>query len=474
MEKRRLSGNQIAKNVLTSVLVQGVSLLISLISGFLIPKFIDEYQYAYREIYLLYIGYVGVLHFGLLDGIMLRYSQYDYEELDKARLRSQLNLLFGSLSLMAAIAIVVAVTCFDGVTRTLIILLAVGAIMKNLTTYNSYLFQLTNQIGKYATLVFVQRIVFGVGLVTLFLVGTNHFFWFCLVDLLGDAVILVMAFFFSRDLYTERSLPLREGIREWRVNASSGVILLLANWSAILLLGLAKMMIQWHWGELVFGKVAFAFSIANVFLTFITAVSVVLFPSLKRIEQSRLPELYRQIRGMLSVILFLAMLLYFPGRWILEQFLPAYSISLVYLGTLLPMILYSSKVNLLTNNYLKAYRRERLMLWVNLISIAASGILFAVSAYVLDSLQAVLICVVAAVSLNSFLSELAVSRTVGVCFIKEFAVELLLTVAFIVLNQYLSLWTACGVWAVVLAAYMIYERKHILPILHQVKTMIRR
>ena len=33
-----------------------------------------------------HVGYVGVLHFGLLDGIVLRYSQYDYDELDKPRI----------------------------------------------------------------------------------------------------------------------------------------------------------------------------------------------------------------------------------------------------------------------------------------------------------------------------------------------------------------------------------------------------
>lgn len=474
MGKQRLSGNQIAKNMVISVMVQGVSLLVSLISGFLIPKFIDEYQYAYREMYLLYIGYVGVLHFGLLDGILLRYAQYDYEELDKARIRSQLNILLGLLGVMAAIAIAVAVCCLDGVARTLVILVAVGSVTRNVTTYHSYLFQITNQIGKYAALILAQRILFGAGLVLLFLLGMKNFVWFCMADLLSESVIIIMAFFWSKEVYAERALPLRDGWREWKTNVASGGILLLANWSSMLLLGLAKMMIQWHFGELVFGKVAFAFSVSNIFLTFITAVSVVLFPSLKRMEQSRLPELYQKIRGTLSVLLFATMLLYFPGRWVLERFLPAYSVSLVYLGTLLPMILYSSKVNLLTNNYLKAYRKERLMLLVNLLSIAAAAVLFAVCVYVLDSLQATLIAIVAAVMLNSLLSEWAVAKTIGIRVLKDFWSELLMTAAFIVLTSLCSLWCACGLWALVLLAYLIYERKYLLPMLRQAKAMLRR
>ena len=74
--------NQIKKNVGLSVSAQVISLAVSFIMNLILPKFISEYQYALWQTYLLYIGYVGILHFGLLDGIVLRYSQYDYDELE--------------------------------------------------------------------------------------------------------------------------------------------------------------------------------------------------------------------------------------------------------------------------------------------------------------------------------------------------------------------------------------------------------
>ena len=58
------------------------------------------------------------------------------------------------------------------------------------------------------------------------------------------------------------------------------MIWLLANWSALLLIGSARMNIEWRWGELVFGHVAFAFSRTNICMTFVTAVGIVLFTSL--------------------------------------------------------------------------------------------------------------------------------------------------------------------------------------------------
>ena len=91
--------NQIKKNVGLSVSAQVISLAVSFIMNLILPKFISEYQYALWQTYLLYIGYVGILHFGLLDGIVLRYSQYDYDELDKPKIRSQFQCLLGILRL---------------------------------------------------------------------------------------------------------------------------------------------------------------------------------------------------------------------------------------------------------------------------------------------------------------------------------------------------------------------------------------
>ena len=139
----------------------------------------------------------------------------------------------------------------------------------------------------------------------------------------------------------------------------------------MLLIGSAKMIVQWRWDELVFGKVSFAFSVSNLFLAFVTAISVVLFPSLKRMNQEDLPAVYKKIRGAVSPLLFFAMLFYFPGCVILRAWLPRYAESLRYLGILLPIIVFASKVSLLTNNYLKAYRKENLMLKINVFSIVA-------------------------------------------------------------------------------------------------------
>ena len=451
---KEITAKKFASNVIISIIAQIISLAVSFILTLIVPKFIDEYQYAYWQTYVLYVGYVGVLHFGLLDGLVLRYSKYDYEELDKARLRSQFTVLLIFTCATTLISSGISLLAFgDSQYKIIFVLVAVGIVTKNIVTYSSYMFQITNRISKYVFLTIAQRLTYGVVIGILLVCKVNDFYWYCIADLCGDLVGFVIGMIFNRGLYLGKTIAIRETLRELKTNVFAGIILMLANWSSVLIIGSAKMIIQWHWDELMFGKVSFAFSVSNVFLTFVSAISVVLFPSLKRIDEDKLPQMYKSIRDILSPVLFIVMLFYFPGCWVLNRWLPKYANSLMYLGIILPIIIYSSKVSLLTNNYLKVYRKEKSLLLVNFISIVVGVILFVLSAYVFDNLIAVIASVVVATMFKSVLSEIFVCRIVHVNLVKDFIIEAIMTVGFILCAWLLNLWIGCLVYFGLVVVY---------------------
>ena len=450
---KKITAKKFTSNVIISLSVQVISLAVGFILNLIVPKFIDEYQYSYWQTYLLYVGYVGVLHFGLLDGLVLRYSQYDYDELDKERVRSQFKLLLGFTTILMAIAIVVALIFTKAEARFIVVFVAIGIISKNIHTYNSYSFQITNRINKYAIVVIAQRLTYGVVVVALLAMRVNDFVYYCLADLAGDLASAVISIFFNRGMYFGKSLKAREAFGELKTNVFAGIILMLANFSASLIIGSAKMIVQWRWDELVFGKVSFAFSLSSVFMTFITPISIVLFPSLKRLDQNTLPSLYKSIRSSVSLVLFGVMLFYYPGCWIIEIWLPKYAQSLLYLGYLLPIIIFSSKVNLLTNNYLKVYRKEKSMMLVNVCSVIAGIAAFAICAYVFDSLVALILSIVVVIMANSVASEIMVFKVIGQRVIKEYIIEAVMVVVFILSATLLSRWYGMLAYA---AAFLIY------------------
>ena len=461
---KKITTKKFATNVVVSIFAQIVSLAVSFILTLIVPRFIDEYHYAYWQTYVLYVGYVGILHFGLLDGLVLRYSKYDYEELDRARLRSQFTVLLVFTGTIAILSGGISLLLLGGANKLIFTLVAVGIVTKNVHTYGTYMLQITNRINKYVFVTIAQRVTYGLFVVMLIVLKVKDFYWYCLGDLIGDGVAIAISAFFNRGLYLGKALKPRDTFKEVGVNISSGIILMMANWSAMLMIGSAKMIIQWRWDELVFGKVSFAFSVSNVFLIFVTAISVVLFPSLQRIEQDKLPQMYKNIRNMLPLLLFFVMLFYFPGCWILSKWLPTYSQSFVYLGILLPIIFCSSKVSLLTNNYLKVYRKEKSLLLVNAISIGCGLALFAFCAYVLNNIFAVIASVVFIIMLNSVLAEIFVSKIIHVPLIKNFIIEALMSVGFILCASLLPRWWGCLAYFGVFAIYAAVNHKSILEL----------
>lgn len=436
------------------MLSQTISLVTSFILGFIVPKYIDEYQYAYWQIFVLYIGYASIFNFGILDGLMLRYSQYDYEQIDKKRIRSQYQSMLIINIILCIIVFFVSYFLTSNIYRWLIVLLAMGMLCRNIFNYNSYMFQMTNRIKFYATITIMQRATYAMVVVLFLLLRINDFRWYCVADILGDIAGCIICRSKNRGLYLGQRLGLAENLFELKENISSGLLLLISNLSNGLLTASAKMVTQWRWDELIFGKVSFAFSLFSAFFSFVLAISIVLFPALKRLPVEELPRFYKKIRDSVAPILFAALFLYFPGCVILKFWLPQYEMSLVYLGVLLPLVVFISKVSLLTNNYLKVYRKEKVMLIINLCSVGMTFLMCLFCAYVLNDLDLLLYSVVVMCAIHSMVSESVVTRIVNVSLVRDFTMEIVLTIIFIVSAKCLSLLTGAAVYFVALLLYL--------------------
>lgn len=453
----KISFRQIRRNIGLSIFAQAISLIVSFLMNLILPKYISEYQYAYWHTYLLYVGYVGIFHFGLLDGMMLRYSSFDYGELDKPRIRSQFRiLLYTSTCFTAAGMWMVGLICKADM-RIALMFVAAGIICRNLFNYTSFTCQMTNQIHKYAGMIIGYRIFYGLLAGLFLMLGLHNFYYFCIVDLCSDLFGICMGMLFNKELYFGKAIGIQHAKHELKENISSGIIIMTANWSSFLLTGSASMIIQWRWDELVFGLVSFSFSVINLFLNFVSAISVVLFPSLKRIPSDQLSELYIKIKNGMCPFLICILIMYYPGCWILEKWLPAYTESLKYLGILLPIIIPLSKVSLLTNNYLKALRQERKMLIINIATVLLAISAYIVSAYIAHSLHLVLISIVFVLEIRSIVSELEVRRNFGIQEIRDFIIEVIMMGSFIFSASQFNLKRGFLVYMFAIIVYAVVE-----------------
>ena len=191
-----------------------------------------------------------------------------------------------------------------------------------------------------------------------------------------------------------------------------------------------------------------------------TAISVVLFPSLKRTDKQNLPGLYQKIRGVITPFLIIILIFYYPGCWVLRKWLPTYNNSLVYLGILLPIIIFSSKISLLTNNYLKALRKEKMMLIINLISVAIAIGMFTICAYFINNLKMLLVSIVIAILICSTLSEFVVMKTLNIFDISYFFGEIIMTLVFETTTMLSSQMMGLIVYTMAVVLFLYFNRNN--------------
>lgn len=142
---------------------------------------------------------------------------------------------------------------------------AIGIVTRTIFNYTSYSFQITNRIKYYAEMIIGYRMFYGFGVLIMMLLGFYDFYFFCLIDLCSDIFGILFSFHNNNELYFGISLNIIDMLEEAKRNVSAGIMLMISNWSSFLLTGGARLIIQWHWDKITFGKISFSFSITNLF-----------------------------------------------------------------------------------------------------------------------------------------------------------------------------------------------------------------
>ncbi|HFI0583653.1 TPA: polysaccharide biosynthesis protein, partial [Streptococcus suis] len=76
------------KNIFGVFISNTVSLIAGLLLGILLPKLLDIDDFGWYRTFTLYSSYVGFFSFGIIDGIVLQYSDKNYDELPIRLFRS--------------------------------------------------------------------------------------------------------------------------------------------------------------------------------------------------------------------------------------------------------------------------------------------------------------------------------------------------------------------------------------------------
>lgn len=454
--------SSVYKNLFYTVASNVVSFICSALITLIIPKCLGIEDYGYFQLYLFYTTYIGFLHFGWADGVLLRYGGAYYEKLDKARLSAQFWLYSGLEIVLGLFVILFGLLSGSEVGKEIVIVMTGISILLMLPrTFLQYILQATNRIKEYAVLTVIERIVYVAITIIVLLMGTTSFVPILVADLVGKFVALVYSVIKCIDLVKTKPEELNAALVETKKNLRVGIKLMFANIASMLVIGLVRLAIESEWDVATFGKVSLTMSVCNMLLVFIHAIASVLFPMLRRTNEERRTEIYVMMRTCLMALLFGMLVFYYPLKLIMSYWLPHYADSLNYMALLFPMCVYESKISMLIETYMKTLRMEKRLLLINILTMLLSVVLTFITVFVLHDLDLAIGSIVVLLAFRCVIAELMLEKKLQVKVKADIVQELVLTAGFVISSWTIGGLAGLGIYIVMYIVYLLIHTKDI-------------
>ncbi len=370
MNSKSLLKNKFSKDLILVLLSNLVTLAGSIVSGMLIPKILGVEGFSYYNIYALYLTYTSMLHFGFVDGILLKYAGREYSELvgKKFRRFSRFYILFQTV--MAAIVILLALIFAAGKYRMAFIFVGVNMLSINVISYYQYVSQDTMRFKELSARKVIQaalKIVLALALWLLVkkgIVSSTAADFYILGVIIIDLLLALWYIYTYRDITFGEAAPFGECRSEIFSLFKEGIFLTLSYWLSNLIYVLDKQVVSMFFDETTYGIYSFANKLIATASSFVLAIALVLFPRLKRLSKERIIETFPQGMAAISAVACGGLVLFQPLCLIIERFLGEYTDSIIYLKILFPGLVFMCCINIIISTYFNALNKQRVFFFI--------------------------------------------------------------------------------------------------------------
>ncbi|MBC5581182.1 oligosaccharide flippase family protein [Anaerofilum sp. BX8] len=355
-----------------------ISLLRGVLVSLLIPRFLSVEGYADYKLFTLYASYMGLLHFGFVDGICVKCAGKSIKEIGEARIRLYTRLLMG-LELICSVLLlcIICIPIFSAY-KNILFFLAIDIFIHNMTSYFNSLFQISMQFKKY-TAVGIAMNLFQILSVAFLFIAYQHncatstlyisLFVTCELFSLGLCFLLEPKAIFGK---TEKVKNQKDEIIEIFFK---GIPLLVSGIISTLVLNMDRQFVSVLFTKIDYAIYSFAYTIMSLLTTLISSVSIVLYPALKRSGAERMSANYNKLCDSVVVLVFAVLIGVLPLCRFVRWILPAYERSLSILVCVFPSIVMISLLQIVMVNYYKATEQTSQYFRISILALGLSFIL---------------------------------------------------------------------------------------------------
>lgn len=364
---------------IVQVMFSNLSTIVSgVLVGFVLPKIMSVESYGLYKTFTLYASYLGLFSLGIIDGIVLKYGEKNYDELDRTKFRSYFK--WYCLIHIIFLIIICSLTFFseNNEFNFILIFLGIYMISGNITGYFQQISQITMRFRELSLRKILQSFFNVVIILILYFAYrkgiTITYHNYLKLWMLVNVVLALWYVFTYRDIVFSPCQPLRDTFLDIKELVLTGFPLLFANLCSSLILTLDRQFVNLLFSTNEYAVYAFAYNMLSLITVGTSAISTVLYPVLKRTNSSNLESNYDTLIVILLSIVFAVMLIFFPISLLIKGFLPKYIDAINIFRVIFPGLAISSTITVIMHNYYKAFGDNLLFFKKSIVVLLVSGV----------------------------------------------------------------------------------------------------
>lgn len=344
-----------------------INMLISILTNFLLPKYLSIDTYSIIKTYRLYVSMIGIFHLGYIDGMYLKYGGKSLREIGNTEIENDLS-TFRIFQIAITAVLLAAVLLIKNDLVYIAVVLTIAS--TNLATYFKYVYQAIGEFHKYSRLMNLTTLAtFVLNIALLFIVKTdNYTLYVCGYVVINLIIWIVIEVYFERSI----GIHLNKLIFSFQrviENIKDGILLLFGNFTNMLLSSMDRWFVKALMDTYNFAQYSFACSMESMVNLAVTPITVTLYNYFCKVTDKKRITLLRNCMMVIGAGFIVAA---FPAKFILEIYLTKYMDSSTVLFLLFGAQYFYIVIKSIFVNLYKA-RHEQKRYFIKLIVVLIIG-----------------------------------------------------------------------------------------------------
>lgn len=311
------NNSSLKKGIAIVLMVNILNLIFRLLLNFLMPKYLLIDVYADYKFYQLLVGYIGMLHFGFVDGVYIKFGGREISNISK----DEIGQSYVSLITMEIFVTFLAVAVGIVIKQPVVIIASTAIISTEIMWLFQYIYQATGEFKKYGRITSLNIILLFIFICSLMISHCQNSYFYMAAYSLTMLIIAVTLRIESGIKLKIEWIDAKKIFKTCKENITIGIFVMLGNFASQLLTSMDRWFIKVLMTSVDFAQYSFAASLESFMSFAITPFSVTLYNFFCRKPSV---EAIKRIEEQIYVFAVTIIACAFPAKWILEHFITNY------------------------------------------------------------------------------------------------------------------------------------------------------